>query len=79
MKYFVKKRKASILDQSNSFKVIRPIKAVFFPEMGQVKSFYNLPARVVKCVSEFIFFNLKKKKKTSQKNTKKKKKLIKRR
>ena len=71
MKYLIKKRKASILDQSNSFKVIRPIKAVFFPEMGQVKSFYNLPARVVKCVSEFIFFNLKKKKKTSQKKYKK--------
>ena len=35
---------------------IRPKKVLLFPEIGRLKNFYHLPARIVESVSEYIFF-----------------------
>ena len=46
---------------------VRPKKLVLFPEVGQVKFFHHSPARIVECVSEYIFL-ISKNKQTSIKN-----------
>ena len=41
---------------------LRPKKVVLSPDISQVKFiFYHLPARIVECVSQYIFLTLKKK------------------
>ena len=48
-------------------------KVVLFPEIGPVKIFYHSPARIVECVSEYIFnFKKKTRRQKMQKKLKKK-------
>ena len=42
-------------------------KVVLNPEIGRVKNFYHSPARIVKCLSEYIFLIKKNKKKKLKK------------
>ena len=55
--------------------MLRPKKVVLFPEIGRMKN-YSL-ARIVKCVSEYMFLISKKqtKKEKKYKNTKKEKEI----
>ena len=48
---------------------MRPKKVVLYPEIGRVKFFYHSPARMVKCISKYIFKKNKKQKR--KKKTKK--------
>ena len=54
-------------------------KVVLFPEIGRVNFFYHLPTRIVKIVSEYIFFFSKNKKKNTETYTNKKEKKLKKR
>ena len=49
--------------------LVTPKKIVLFPKIGRVKFFCYSPARIVGCVSEYIFFVLKN---TNKKQKKKK-------
>ena len=45
----------------NVFLNLKPKKVVFFPDISRVKLiFYHLPARIVECLSQYIFLTLKK-------------------
>ena len=55
-------------------KTHKPKKVVLFQEIGRVKKIFHSPARIVECVSEYIFLISKNKKKT-KKSTKKAKEI----